>query len=528
MNDDKLTPRTVRLLTALVNCLGHTLGATLTLMYLTLLESEIEAILFQEIATSGLVLFRYFSLATAILVALAFLVSFCFPRSLWLELAKAGDAESEEGFWGLAGRLMNVPLLMAGFAAVVWVLSGVALGVYLVDRFDGWHIALRVSLGIVLVGAPFTVLFIYFVLDTILRESIVRLFPRATLLTIPPCFGINVLPRLITVILTVSIPPMGIFSYFSLIQIHKLHMGEVSVSQFVSHMPTVIFFFSILGLVEAIGVSILVARSISVPLRQAGRAMAQVGKGDLDATVPVLSNDELGVAAEGLNRMVKELRERDKVRRIFGIYVSEEVVEEILRCEMAIHLEGELRTITILVSDLREFTPMTQHYEPSLVLKLINRYFDQMTGIIQKYGGTVDAFTGDGILAFFGAPRLLPQHQKRAVECAIEMQRAMPSLNEENAQLGLPLLKMGIGINSGELIVGDMGAQKRKTYGAVGSAINIAFRIEGQTRGDDIVITDSVYDVCRDELTILASKPVMLKGVLEPITIHFVSVTNGG
>ncbi len=189
---------------------------------------------------------------------------------------------------------------------------------------------------------------------------------------------------------------------------------------------------------------------------------------------------------------------------------------------MAVNLEGELRTITILVSDLRGFTAMTQNSEPSVILRVINKYFDRMTRIIQRHGGTVNAFTGDGLLVFFGAPRMLPDHPSRAVACAMEMQRAMPLLNEENARLNLPSLRMGIGINTGELIVGDLGAEKRKTYSAVGSAINIAFRIEGQTQGDDIVITDSVYEHCKGEVTTLASREVTLKGITEPMTIHYV------
>jgi class 3 adenylate cyclase len=147
------------------------------------------------------------------------------------------------------------------------------------------------------------------------------------------------------------------------------------------------------------------------------------------------------------------------------------------------------------------------------VLKTINRYFEVMTDIIMAHHGTVNKFMGDGILVFFGAPRVLPDPARSAVACAAEMQGAMEALNDEQEKMGLPRLSMGIGINSGELIVGNIGSEKRKEYGAIGSAINVAFRVEGKTRPGEIIVTSSIRDKLGDDLIIGSSWNGSLKGI---------------
>jgi len=215
-------------------------------------------------------------------------------------------------------------------------------------------------------------------------------------------------------------------------------------------------------------------------------------------------------------------KERDLIRDTFGRYLSEDVVTEILKSRGGVNLTGELREMTILITDLRGFTPMTESLEPSVVLKVINRYFERMTDIVMRHGGTVDQFTGDGILVFFGAPREQPDHASRALACALEMQDSMRDLNEGNLRLSLPELRMGIGIETGDLIVGNIGSEKRKTYGAVGSPINVAFRVEALAAGGEILVTPSVYERLADELEVSETGEVSLKGISEPMTLYSV------
>src|SRR5439155_14867858 len=141
--------------------------------------------------------------------------------------------------------------------------------------------------------------------------------------------------------------------------------------------------------------------------------------------------------------------------------------------------------------------------------------------------GTVDEFQGDGILAFFGAPLAGADDAARAVACAIEMQRALITLNEEHVGSGLPALEMGIGINTGDVIVGNIGSEKRTKYGAVGAAINLAYRIESQTVGGQVLLGPRTYELVRDLVDVRGTLEVQLKGVDTPLTIYDVVAIRG-
>ena len=252
----------------------------------------------------------------------------------------------------------------------------------------------------------------------------------------------------------------------------------------------------------------------------------------LDERMWVVLNDKGDITHyEGIviditkRKLAEEQLEREQARRVFvletfGSYLSDEIVAEILESPGGINLGGELREISILVSDLRGFTRITESMDSRKVLKILNRYLEVMTDIILRYSGTIDEFTGDGILVFFGAPRQFSDHSRRAVLCAIEMQKAMKALNEDNIKLGLPELSMGIGINCGELVVGNIGSNRRKKYGAVGTPINVAFRVQTQTIGGDILVTAPVYERVSSNVVIGPVREAVLKGIEGLVTIY--------
>jgi PAS domain S-box-containing protein len=221
-------------------------------------------------------------------------------------------------------------------------------------------------------------------------------------------------------------------------------------------------------------------------------------------------------------RLAKEQAERAFIRETFGSFLSEEIVEEILRSPESMPFGGETREITILVSDLRGFTSLCESLDSPQIVLLLNRYLETMTDVIIKHGGNIDEFTGDGILVFFGCPVFVPDHPARAVACALEMQQALQWLNGENAELDLPELSMGIGINSGRLAVGIMGSKKRKKYGAIGSPINMAYRVEAQAEGGEILVAQPVYERLGQSLRVAAKREVFLKGIASPVPIYLV------
>jgi adenylate cyclase len=220
---------------------------------------------------------------------------------------------------------------------------------------------------------------------------------------------------------------------------------------------------------------------------------------------------------------MESLRQRDFIRDTFGRYLSSEVVEELLGSPDGLKMSGENREVTFLVSDLRGFTAMTSSLSPRQVIEIMNRYFGHMVDVIARYRGTVNEFMGDGILAFFGAPLYAADDPERAVACAIEMQNALVTVNVEQRRLKLPQLAMGIGINTGEVVVGNIGSERRASYGAVGTPINAAYRIESFTVGGQILISPTTNERIGTELTIVGTKEVKFKGLDQPVCLYDVA-----
>src|SRR5947207_2074593 len=273
--------------------------------------------------------------------------------------------------------------------------------------------------------------------------------------------------------------------------------------------------------------AVLSARMLR-PLRALTTVADTVAAGDLGVTVPPpRSRDEVGRLTRSFGGMVSGLRQRDFIRDTFGRYISKDVVDTLLDSPDGLKLGGERREITLLVSDLRGFTSLAGRLSPEDVIRILNRYFERVVEILTRYRATVDEFQGDGILAFFGAPLAGDDDAARAVACAIEMQGALVALNAEQASLGVPALEMGIGINTGEVIVGNIGSEKRTKYGAVGAAINLAYRIESQTVGGQVLLGPRTYELVRVLVDVRGTLEVQLKGVEAPLTIHDVRGIRG-
>jgi len=215
------------------------------------------------------------------------------------------------------------------------------------------------------------------------------------------------------------------------------------------------------------------------------------------------------------------------IKKTFGRYLSDDIVESILDTPEGLELGGEKRKVTIMMSDLRGFTSIGERLPPEDVLAIINIYLKAMTEIILKHEGTIDEFIGDAILVIFGAPMLKADDTKRAVACAIEMQQAMETVNKTNETLGYPEVSMGIGINTGEVVVGNIGSEKRSKYGVIGSNVNLTSRIESYTVGGQVLVSESTLNDCEGLLRVDDQLEVMPKGVKQPITIYDIGGIGG-
>ncbi len=208
------------------------------------------------------------------------------------------------------------------------------------------------------------------------------------------------------------------------------------------------------------------------------------------------------------------------IRRTFGRYLSDEVVAALLEQPGGLQLGGERRTIAILTSDLRGFTTVSAQLPPETVIRVLNFYLGRMADVIAAYGGTIDEFMGDGILVLFGAPTQQPDDVERSVACAIAMQQAMPQINQQMADWQLPPLAMGIAVHVGEVVVGNIGSEKRTKYGVVGSAVNLTYRVESYSTGGQVLVTDAVLAALPEQIQVEKSFEIQPKGVAEPLQIH--------
>lgn len=222
--------------------------------------------------------------------------------------------------------------------------------------------------------------------------------------------------------------------------------------------------------------------------------------------------------------LTSELEKNQRfIKNTFGRYLSNEIVSNLLDRPDGLNMGGQLQTVTILMADIRSFTTISEQLPPTKVVELLNIYLGAMADIIMSHQGTVDEFIGDAILAIFGAPVSGSQDAENAIRCALAMQAEMDRVNEKNLALGLPKIEMGIGINTGEVVAGNIGSKKRAKYGVVGHAVNITSRIEDQTKAGEVLVSSHSLKEAGIETSCGRSLLLQPKGMAEKIEVHAVN-----
>ena len=252
-------------------------------------------------------------------------------------------------------------------------------------------------------------------------------------------------------------------------------------------------------------------------------AAGEVAKGNYGPPIPENSKDEIGRLTQSFNTMVKGLKERDFVTNTFGRYVDPEIAEKLMKLPEASRLGGERREVAILMSDIRGFTPLSERLNPDAVISFLNRYFSRLIDVIQKHQGIIVDFFGDGVLVFFDpldGPAGPVIH--KCVACALEMQKAIAGFNAEMRKNQLPEFATGIGVNAGEVVVGNIGSETRAKYGIVGSPVNVTHRIQSTAKGGEVVISESVYRQVSEYVHIRRSFVMSLKGVKGEVNLYVV------
>lgn len=258
----------------------------------------------------------------------------------------------------------------------------------------------------------------------------------------------------------------------------------------------------------------LLTRRIAKSLDTLDEAAHEIGTGNLAYRIDLQTNDEFEVLAHSMNKMCEGLEEKEKLKVGFSHYVSQHVLDSILKAKGTTKLAGERRKITVFFSDIRNFTHMAEQLPAEQVVAILNDYFTTMIDIIFKHNGMLDKMIGDAIMAEFGVPLDDPQQERNAVLTALEMQEALRELCQKWKKEGKPEIEIGVGIHTGEAIVGSVGSEKRMEFTAIGDTVNIASRLEAATRetNQQIIVSERTHAALQGEFPSLCLGPLTLKG----------------
>jgi class 3 adenylate cyclase len=264
--------------------------------------------------------------------------------------------------------------------------------------------------------------------------------------------------------------------------------------------------------VVCLGVAYQVSLYLKRPVNELLRFAQRVRAGDLTARAHPEGRDEMARLETALNEMVLGLQERDRVKEVFGRYVTTQVSEEVLKG--SISLGGERRRVTMLFSDIRNFTTMSELMPPEQIVEFLNDYFSEMVDAVFEHSGVLDKFMGDGMLCVFGSVGADPDHPRHAVMAGLRMKALLAKINGERMVAGKPPIAIGIGIHTDDVIVGNIGSRRRLEYTVIGDGVNTCQRVEAANKelGTTILVTETTYEAVRDDFECRAMPEAALKG----------------
>ncbi len=280
------------------------------------------------------------------------------------------------------------------------------------------------------------------------------------------------------------------------------------------------FNYILVGALSVLCIGVLISwntHPIAQSIKEISQAAEEIESGNFSVSVSEDRSDEVGMLKRRFNLMTQGLKQRELIERTFGRYVDGKVAAELLAKPESLQMGGKLRTVTVLMADLRGFTQMCEKVSPEDVISLLNLHFSKMIAVIEKFEGIIVDFYGDSVLAFFQGAESndsdVPARAIDAVRCALEMQQELGKLFRNELSQSINKLSMGIGIHTGDVIVGNIGSSTRAKYGIVGSAVNETDRIQSCAQGGAILISEKTYEILSDILNIESILAVKLKGL---------------
>ena len=382
-------------------------------------------------------------------------------------------------------------------------------------------LSLRRFFGIAFLGGGVVCLLVFFFIDNAWRDYIPLFFPEGRLGHVAFGFRMGLKTRFIMVFSGMILIPMPVVGMILVSNIRQLSAADaITRVALVRSMYWEFLFVSLDFLVISVILAYLLAKSIILPLKEIQKTVRAVENKNLDLMVPVRSNDELGDVAQGVNAMVAGLKSGEEARDSLGRYMCKEIREQVLA--RAPELSGEMRRVTLLFSDLRNFTGMVESRHPKEVVEIINDYFNEMTQAVREHKGLILQYVGDEIEAVFGAPVGYEEHPEMAVQAALSMRERLKKLNAKLEKRGLPRLAHGIGIHSGAVLAGNIGSEERMSYALVGDTVNTASRIEGLTKvhETDIIVSQTTLSLLTGQYRTEQMPPVRVKGKQQEIIVY--------
>lgn len=489
-------------------------GALIIFLYFSLLDPiPVDDAAVRSLETEGVVIFAVVG-ALILVGALATIIRLGRPIQNWLRLIEAGTPASEMPP-NVARLVLIWPLVLASLVAAGTLVVAVFLSILYDDpgNFVGTAIGGGVATTIV-----------YFGTDLIWRQQVPTFFPDGNLSTVP-AFRLLVRRRLLLAFVLVGGLTPTLLVILSQVRTRAVLDAE-NPQAILDNLLLVQVFILAVGLLAGLITAVLVARAIVGPLQDLQAAMRRVEANELDTKVVVTTNDELGYLGERFNSMTDGLRQGERLRELFGLYVSPEVARAAV--ESGAGLGGTLVDCTVIFSDIRDFTTLSERMPPARLVDVINRYMTAMVSVVVDHGGVVTRFGGDSVLAVFGTPlNPMSDHADRAVRTAIGMRQALAAFNRAETVDHRPTLQSGIGIASGPVIAGNIGGRERIEYTVMGDAVNLAARLEEKTKvaGAPVLLSAETYRALDgvEDLRARVLTGVQIKGKRDPVTVYALS-----
>jgi adenylate cyclase len=419
-------------------------------------------------------------------------------------------------------RLINEPWVAVGLNLFLWGLASLVFPLVLFQLPVLFHLAGVMALRALFVGA-ITVTTAFFLLEHMLQHQLAPVFfPHGGLSRVRGAWRIRIGVRMAGLLLGACMIPFMAIIFTIRGSARLVEVGSFPSREVLGDLQTAVVVLCLMFMLNAVWLAFLVTVNMVRPLREIVRVLSKVRGGDFSGQVQSMANDEIGYTADMINQMTEGLAEREHIKDAFGLYVSQQVRDEILAGR--IPLDGEIKQVTMLFSDLRDFTPLAEATPPKDVVMILNGYFHHMATVVEEHGGLVLQYVGDEIEAVFGAPLALADHPRHALEAALAMRRHLAVYNARLIANGHEPLRHGIGIHSGPALAANIGGGGRLSYALVGDTVNLAARLQDLTKimGRDILVSGATAAALGPEAPLERLSATTVKGRSQPVEVYAV------